>query len=72
MAIAIDRLNKIQSEIRIIGPSNSIIDQERLSKIDLEKALHFEEIFEQQKASVKRHIDGDKNIKKIHKTTEIK
>lgn len=56
---AMQNLNIIQEQIDNIGFKEELSNREKEAQIALEKALHFEEAFWQQKAGVDWHLKGD-------------
>lgn len=55
------RLVDIQNQINISVHSDSLLNSEKLSQIDLDQALNKQEIFWKEKAKVNWHVNGDRN-----------
>jgi hypothetical protein len=66
------KVDSIQQDIDTFGPTDDLIDQERLAKIDLENVLNMDEIFWKEKAKVKWHCDGERNTAYFHRLAKIR
>ncbi|MCH96434.1 RNA-directed DNA polymerase (Reverse transcriptase), partial [Trifolium medium] len=69
---AVNKLDEIQANINVDGYSDHLFNQEKLAKLELERALNMEEAFWQEKSRVKWHCEGDRNTAFFHRTAQIK
>lgn len=69
---SVDKLDQIQYSINIAGGTDDLLNQEKLAKIELERALNIEEEFWKEKARINWHCDGDRNTAFFHRTAKIK
>jgi len=65
-------LSLIQSDIDMLGISDSLLEQQRAAHIQLENALNIEEDFWREKSKVKWHSDGDRDTKYFQRLAKIK
>jgi hypothetical protein len=70
--IAEMNLQLIQANIQAIGPTDSLLSEEKEAHKAFEDALAKEELFWQEKANLKWHLHGDRNTKFFHITAKIK
>jgi hypothetical protein len=72
-AITADQnLQRIQSDIQIMGPTDVLLAEEKLASKVYEDVLIRQKVFWQEKAKVKWHLDGDRNTKYFHRLAKIK
>lgn len=69
---SVDKLDQIQYSINIAGGTDDLLNQEKLAKIELERALNIEEKIWKEKARINWHCDGDRNTAYFHRTAKIK
>jgi hypothetical protein len=65
-------LQRIQSDIQVMGPTDVLLAEEKLASKVYEDVLSRQEVFWQEKAKVKWHLDGDRNTKYFHRLAKIK
>ncbi|MCH90684.1 RNA-directed DNA polymerase (Reverse transcriptase) [Trifolium medium] len=66
------KVDEIQALLDSNGPSDALLDQEKLAQVNLENALHMEELFWHEKSKVKWHCEGDRNTAYFHKMAKFK
>jgi hypothetical protein len=59
-------LQRIQSDIQILGPTDALLADEKIASKAYEEVLNRQEVFWQEKAKVNWHLDGDRNTKYFH------
>jgi hypothetical protein len=65
-------VDEIQALLDSNGPSDTLLDQEKIAQVSLENALHLEELFWHEKSKVKWHCEGDRNTSYFHKLAKIR
>jgi hypothetical protein len=70
--LARSKVDSIQVLLDTNGPTDLVLEQEKLAQVDLENALHMEELFWHEKSKVKWHCDGDRNTAYFHKIAKIR
>ncbi|MCI07075.1 RNA-directed DNA polymerase (Reverse transcriptase), partial [Trifolium medium] len=70
--LATAKVDSIQHDIDSLGPSDSLFEQEKIARLELEKFLGMEESYWQQKANIHWHCDGDRNTAYFHRFAKIK
>jgi len=65
-------LSDIQSQIHNTGHNDQLMVNERQAQLKLDEALLKQEMFWQEKARVRWHLDGDRNSSYFHRLTKIK
>ncbi|KAK2352799.1 hypothetical protein QL285_090510 [Trifolium repens] len=66
-----NKLNFIHDQLSLNGPSDALLNDEKLAHADLESALNKQEIFWQEKANLNWHLHGDRNTKYFHRIAKI-
>jgi hypothetical protein len=56
------KVDEIQALLDSNGPSDALLDQQKVAQVNLEQALHMEELFWHEKSKVKWHCEGDRKI----------
>jgi hypothetical protein len=67
-----NNLNHIHDQILDIGPSDELLDAEKLAHASLESALNNQETFWKEKANLNWHLHGNRNTKFFHRSAKIK
>ncbi|CAK8573084.1 unnamed protein product [Lathyrus sativus] len=65
-------LDDIQININNSGPTDELLEQEKVAKTELDLVLSFEEAFWKEKANSNWHSNGNQNNDYFHKLTKIK
>lgn len=65
-------LDSIQIQIQKSGHSDELMHDEKQAQMKLNDALLKQEVFWQEKARVRWHVDGDRNSRYFHRLTKIK
>ena len=68
----VHKLDLIQHEFFLNGYNDTLMQQEKSAKIDLDKVLSMEEAFWKEKARIDWHAEGDRNTAFFHRTAKIK
>jgi hypothetical protein len=66
------KVDEIQALLDSNGPSDTLLDQEKIAQVSLENALHLEELFWHEKSKVKWHCEGDRNTSYFHKLAKFR
>ena len=61
----------VQNQIQMIGHTDPLINEENKAQSTLDDSLHKQEIFRQEKAKLRWHVDGDRNSRYFHKIIKI-
>ncbi|CAK8544116.1 unnamed protein product [Lathyrus sativus] len=67
-----ENLIRIHKDIEVDDHTESLSILEKKSQVQLDDALHFEEIFWKEKAKVKWNMHGDRNTRYFHRIIKIK
>jgi ribonuclease HI len=67
-----EELLNIQSDIQNLGSTDTSLEIERQAQLRLDDALQRQDLFWQEKANVKWHLDGDRNTSYFHRIAKIK
>jgi hypothetical protein len=70
--IAETNLSLIQEQIQSDGPSSNLLNLEKNSQCDLNKALERQEQLWKEKARTNWHLNGDRNTVYFHRLSKIK
>jgi len=66
------KLSIVQSNIDLLGISDSLMEEHKAAQIALENALNIEEEYWREKSKVAWHSDGERNTKYFHSLSKIK
>lgn len=69
---AMQKLDSVQQQIDVHNHSDALFELEKNAQVDLEKALHFQEVFWQEKARLNWHLQGDMNTQFFHKMVKVR
>lgn len=70
--LAEEVVNKIQEHISNAGYSDDLLALEKKAHCDLNQAMHFQELFWQEKSRVNWQLASDRNTSFFHKVTKLK
>ncbi|GAU22346.1 hypothetical protein TSUD_106740 [Trifolium subterraneum] len=66
------KLQQVQHQLQISGPSEELLDEEKVANCQFDLALHKQEMFWKEKANLHWHLEGDRNTKYFHRIAKIK
>lgn len=69
VAAALTTVDQIQENIDRERPILNLLDAEKLTLLDLDKALMLEEEFKEEKSKIKQHLHGERNTYKEFSST---
>jgi len=72
VTIAEQEVQNIQAQIDTHGLTDTLLNQQKLAHINLDKALNKQEAFWKEKSKTNWHIDGDRNTAYFHRLAKIK
>lgn len=62
----------VQDQIAMNGMDDVPMDRDKEAQLQLQKALHFQEVFWKEKSRINWHKFGDRNTAFFHKATKIR
>lgn len=69
---AMQQVDSIQQQVYENGYTEALFDLEKNARLELEKALQFQEAFWHEKSRVKWHLQGDRNTQFFNRTAQVR